>query len=199
MQLFLDNVLPEWLPTLSIAGFSGVRTEEAALSKDHSQRKDPLRWEDFDWDDREISVRPETCKTGIPRRCPIVDNLYDLLQPWRDRGARGPVAPTGKRYDREFGNDGRLVKAINAKLTGDLTGPCDKVEWFNDALRHSYGSYRMPIIKNMHQLAYEMGNSVQVIKRNYHHPRSVRDAKIYFALGLATDAKNIVQLPLLMA
>jgi hypothetical protein len=49
----------------------------------------------------------------------------------------------------------------------------------------------MPIIKNMHQLAYEMGNSVQVIKRNYHHPRSVRDAKVYFALGIG-DAANIV-------
>jgi integrase len=199
MQLFLDNVLPEWSPTLSIAGFSGVRTEEAALSKDHSARKDPLRWEDFDWDDREIAVRTETSKTGIPRRCPITDNLYALLQPWRDRGTRGPVAPIGKRYDREFGNGGRLVLAINAKLKGDLTGPCEKIEWFNDALRHSYGSYRMAIIKNMHTLAYEMGNSVAVIKRNYNHPRSVRDARTYFSLLPIGTASNIVQMPLLMA
>src|ERR1035438_1579737 len=46
----LKDALPIYfLPWLAINAFSGVRAEEIVLTKDAAKRKDPLRWEDFDW------------------------------------------------------------------------------------------------------------------------------------------------------
>lgn len=36
-----------------------------------------------------------------------------------------------------------------------------------DILRHSYGTHRMPVVRNAHQVAEEMGNSVQIVRRHY--------------------------------
>lgn len=192
IQLFLEHVKPEWRPYLAIAAFSGIRAEEICLAKDAAKRKDPLRWEDFDWDEGEICVRAETAKTGHPRRCPILDNLAAWLRPWRD--ASGPVC-TLHRPDREIGGDGRLIRAIRRALTEDLSKPLRKIEWRHNALRHSYGSYRMAMIKDMQRLSYEMGNSLAMIKRHYHNPRPVSEAKAYFALS-PTAPDNVIELPL---
>jgi hypothetical protein len=36
-----------------------------------------------------------------------------------------------------------------------------------DILRHSYGTHRIAIVRNAHQVAEEMGNSVQIVRRHY--------------------------------
>lgn len=36
-----------------------------------------------------------------------------------------------------------------------------------DVLRHSYGTHRMAIVRNAHQVAEEMGNSVVMVRRHY--------------------------------
>lgn len=197
MQLLLAHVRPDWLPFLAIAGFSGVRTEEICLSKDAAKSKVPLRWEDFDWDEREICLRAETAKTGHPRRIPILENLYAWLQPWRDRKARGPVC-IGQRPDREFGKDSRLIRVIRRHLATDHSRPLVAIEWRHNALRHSYGSYRMAILRDMQNLSYEMGNSISMIKRNYHNPRPATEARNWFGLTPA-ESEKIVQIPLRLA
>jgi hypothetical protein len=40
-------------------------------------------------------------------------------------------------------------------------------EWKMDILRHSYGTYRLPILKSADALALEMGNSPDIIFRHY--------------------------------
>jgi hypothetical protein len=49
-------------------------------------------------------------------------------------------------------------------------------------LRHSYGSYRASILKNEHELADEMGNSVDMVRRHYRNPRPKSQARAYFAI-----------------
>jgi hypothetical protein len=53
-------------------------------------------------------------------------------------------------------------------------------EWPLDALRHSFGTYRQPILNSTESLALEMGNSPDVIFRHY---RRARKAKFYKAIA----------------
>lgn len=212
MRLLLENVRPEWLPFLAIASFAGIRTEEITRGRDAAKHKDPLRWSDFDWQEREIHVRKETAKIGIARIVPILDNLYEWLRPWRDSAARGPVAPAS-RSDREFGKDSRLERVINRALVqaprlrdaqpvqlglAGLAEPAVNLltsfHWRHNALRHSYGSYRASVIKNMPQLADEMGNSVVMIQQHYRNPRPKTQALAWFAIR-PTESANIVSFP----
>jgi len=195
MQLMLTHVDDAWLPYLAIAAFSGIRTEEIALAKDAAKRKDPLRGEDFDWQESEICVRAETAKTGSPRHCPIPANLAAWLAPWRDRGASAPVAPPHHRPDREMGATGRLLRAINADLATQIAPPIPRLEWKHNGLRHSYGSYRMAVLKNASQLSYEMGNSVAMIRRHYHNPRPTSQGEAWFAIA-PESPDNVLQMPL---
>jgi hypothetical protein len=55
-------------------------------------------------------------------------------------------------------------------------------EWRMDVLRHSYGTYRLPILKSAEALALEMGNSPDVIFRHYRRPMNEANASAYFDL-----------------
>lgn len=193
VQTLLDHVEHAWLPWLAIAAFSGIRTEEIALSYHAAKRKDVLRWEDFDWEAREINVRAKTAKTGQPRRCPILDNLWSWLAPWREAKATGLVVKGSidkfrKRFKRQ------LARLSEESEIGERL-----IAWPHNALRHSYGSYRMAMIQNMHQLAYEMGDSVSMIQRHYHNPRPQSEARKYFQIFRNDSAPNVIQLTLPMA
>lgn len=55
-------------------------------------------------------------------------------------------------------------------------------QWKMDILRHSYGTYRLPILKSADALALEMGNSPDVIFRHYRRPMNEASASAYFDL-----------------
>jgi hypothetical protein len=57
-----------------------------------------------------------------------------------------------------------------------------KVAWKNNALRHSFVSYRVAQIKNIPQVAYESGNSPQIIDSNYRELVTEPDTKKWFAI-----------------
>lgn len=54
--------------------------------------------------------------------------------------------------------------------------------WKMDIVRHSYGTYRLPILKSADALALEMGNSPDVIFRHYRRPMNEVSASAYFDL-----------------
>ena len=54
--------------------------------------------------------------------------------------------------------------------------------WKTDLLRHSFGTFRLPILKSADALALEMGNSPAVIFRHYRRPMTEVDAQKYFDL-----------------
>ncbi|MEA3211269.1 MAG: hypothetical protein QOE70_4326 [Chthoniobacter sp.] len=212
MRLILEHVADEWRPFVIFACFSGPRTGELAISKDAKKSKDPLRWEDIDWEEREIHIRAETSKIGRVRIVPLLDNAYEWLLP--HRRDTGTIAPAGERPDREFGKGGRLEKAINealqtaprltnerpVQLQMESIDPAPlplltEFTWRNNALRHSYGSYRATILRNLHQLADEMGNSPEICARHYRNPRPKSQAKAWFQIMPPKPVANIVQLP----
>jgi len=54
------------------------------------------------------------------------------------------------------------------------------VKWKRNALRHSFGSYRMEQTKNEGQVALEMGNSPKVVKDHYFEIVEERAASEYW-------------------
>ena len=57
-----------------------------------------------------------------------------------------------------------------------------KFQWKNNALRHSYASYRLADVKDAACVALEMGNSPAMLFRNYRELVTEQQAHEWFAL-----------------
>jgi len=67
------------------------------------------------------------------------------------------------------------------------------VKWKRNALRHSFGSYRMEQTKNEGQVALEMGNSPKVVKDHYFEIVDEQAARDYWNIKpLPRDDRKIV-------
>ena len=172
LQIMLDNVLEAYLPWLVIGAFAGIRTEE--IAPDRKSKKSPLMWEDFDWRHKVIIIREETSKTKHEREVPILPNLAQWLVSYRN--AKGPVMGDCPRQpnDRETARLGKLIGG-----------------WKHNCLRDSYCSYRTRILQDVPRTSYEMGNSIQMVKRSYHRRQPIRAAKEWFNIKPAGASKLI--------
>lgn len=103
-----------------------------------------------------IEIHSELAKTAAR-----VITILDPLPLWIDfiRNKKGmlsgPVLAVGKR-------GGGWRKHWEAFLIKNW-----KHEWHADQLRHSYGSYRMAVVKNAGEVSKEMGNSPAILLRHY--------------------------------
>ena len=125
-----------------------------------------LDWSDIHLDTLEIEVKARHSKTRRYRLVPIQPNLKAWLTKFS-----GNSSAIG--YSRRKFRDAYKSAGID--------------EWQLDILRHSYGTYRLPILKSADALALEMGNSPQVIFRHYRRPMTEKDARAYFALAPEAD------------
>ena len=120
-----------------------------------------LDWSDVHLDMRQIEVRAKHSKTRRHRLVPIQPNLLKWLTPLRKQA--GPIG-----YSRRY---------FRAAYTAAGIG-----SWKSDVLRHSFGTYRLPILKSAEALALEMGNSPDVIFRHYRRPVGEQQGREYFAI-----------------
>lgn len=165
MAGFLTSASANFLPWVALIGFGGVRREELAKG---------LAWEDVDFKRRTIVVPAAIAKTGKKRKIDMADNLVAWLAPYADR--------TGSIFAIDPAKSiGKVVEA---------TG----VAWKRNALRHSFGSYRMEATKNAGQVALEMGNSPAVVMAHYHEIVHASDAKAYWNI-LPADTGKVVAMP----
>lgn len=162
MRGFLDAVKEEWLPWLALGGFAGIRTEEITR----------MDWSMIRWEKSLIDLPATATKTNERRLIPIKDNLAQWLASWRN--AEGSICSS--RPDREAE---RLAKAT-------------KVAWRNNALRHSYGSYRVAESHDVPRVALEMGNSVAMVKRHYYEAQHEEAATEWFGIAPKVSGKVIV-------
>jgi len=51
-----------------------------------------------------------------------------------------------------------------------------------NAFRHSFGTYRQAVLKNIAQVSDEMGNSIGICKCNYAKPISPEIAQEWFSI-----------------
>ena len=139
----------------ALGAFSGVRTEELGS----------IRWGAIKADS--IHIASDIAKTGDARDIPIHPTLAKWLAVV-ERGKADDLVVPSDFEDRR--------RALCRKL---------KLSWPHNALRHSFGSYRQVIVKNMHLVSEEMRHDdVETFKR-YYLNRAITDneAKEYWAIA----------------
>lgn len=156
-------------PALAIASFAGLRLAEVAR----------LDWSEVKLGESSIVVEANKAKTAARRIVPVSENLAAWLAPL----AR-PFGPVNPCEDDPLGN------ALGDRFGRAATRA--KVEWKRNGLRHSYISYRVAVFKDVPAVALECGNSPSIIFANYRALATEKEARAWFAVAPAQDAKNII-------
>ena len=167
------NAVPrEWLPAIVLGAFAGMRPQE--LCPEPRSGKPGLVWGNILWSKGKIDVPARVSKTRKRRFAPLLDAAVAFLSDRKGENADEPVCP----------------RAQLSKRTGEW-GRASGVPWKNDALRHSFASYRLALTLNLPALALEMGNSPAMIHRHYLDLKHDDEAAEWF--GIRPDrASNIL-------
>ena len=165
MIKLLANAKSDHLVALAVMGFAGIRAEEFKR----------LQWEHFDFAEKHIIVPDSVAKCEERRIVPLPDNLCAWLLAHKQ--ASGTLCPYINLA---------IVFARLAKRAG--------IQWKRNGLRHSFISYRTALIKNVPQVAFEAGNSPQMIYRHYLKAVTESVAKQWFAISPDRPA-NVIPVP----
>lgn len=160
----LKNASPEVMFCLALAAFAGLRSAEILR----------LDWADIERCPGFIEVAAHKAKTATRRIVPISDNLSRWL----------PIAPRNGAHIWRHSKDG-FFKAMRRAADNA------KVRWKQNALRHSFISYRLAEIQDVNRVALEAGTSPQMIFRHYRELATPEQARTWFATVPAA-ATNIV-------
>lgn len=167
-----DAIHEDFRAWLVLGCFAGLRPEEIAPGPNKKAAKRGLRCEEIDWKFGVIRVASETSKVGLPRIVPLSDACREGLT-WAgiEAGMTGPVCLANPAKAQELKRLGKVV----------FEGA-----WPQDICRHSYGSYRNAILRNLSQVAEEMGTSVAMLHRHYHNPQPTQEGQSWFSLTSET-------------
>jgi integrase len=168
LTALLGSASAEVAPCLALAAFGGLRSAEILR----------LDWSDIERHAGFIEVAAHKAKTATRRIVPISGNLARWLAIAPRNGAC--VWPHSK--DRFFK---AMVRAANSA----------KIKWKQNALRHSFISYRLAEIQDVNRLALEAGNSPQMIFRHYRELATPEQAATWFAI-VPQAASNVVPIGL---
>lgn len=156
----LRDCRPKLVPFVAIAAFAGLRTAEI-------QRLD---WAQIDFEQGHIEIKKKNAKTRGRRLVPMQPNLMKWLEP--HKATTGAVAP--------FIRTQHLIQREVERVPSDPRAP--RIEWKRNALRHSFGSYRLAVTKNEQRVALEMGNSPAMLYANYRGLTTEAKAAEYFSI-----------------
>ena len=156
IRRLLENADAESLPLIAIGAFAGLRTAELVR----------LEWQDIRLGERVIVIGAAKAKTASRRVVPITDNLATWLAPVIQR--EGSLAD---------GLDDRIVTQRWTRLARQLGIP-----WRHNGLRHSFCSYRLAVTHDPAKVAFEAGNSAQMIHRHYRALVTEAQGKDWFAV-----------------
>lgn len=134
----VETNLPDLLPWVACAAFTGARVSELAI----------LRWENINFDRGFVEVASHKVRSKARRLVP----LHDALRPWllRHRRENGLITD----YADPRAALGRALSEANVDLK-------------DNGFRHSYISYRVAQINDTARVALECGNSPEIIFQHY--------------------------------
>lgn len=165
----MAEVREDFRAWLVLGAFAGLRPEEVAPPKKKGMSKAAKRGlfaEEIDWEFGVIRVSAETSKVELPRIVPMTEALRAGLE-WA--GIRpGMVGPVQARNASEAEETKRLGEVVFGG------------EWPQDALRHSFGSYRVALVQSLERVAIEMGTSVKMLQTHYHNPQAKEVGEEWF-------------------
>ena len=170
---------PDWFkPVLAVQAFAGVRSAEVWR----------LDWHDIKLERGHIEIGADKAKTASRRIVPILPNLAQWL------------APHAKRSGKVFGKSRPYFYEVTAKVAAatEIKTDVEKsiaalpaVKWKQNALRHSYISYRVADTADVPRVALECGNTPAMIFAHYREVVVPADAKTWFAIAPEREA-NVV-------
>lgn len=157
-KALLRDAPPHLIPCLALKLFSGIRTEEMLF----------IQWENIKFEQDVIVLSREITKTKKRRIPPLLPNLKKWLLPYRDR--------TGIIADR-WSSAQTLSKSWTnwAKKVG--------VKYKKNAMRNSYVSYRVAVVKDLAQVSLESGNSPKVVQEDYLELVMENEAQKWFSIS----------------
>ncbi|HWB60034.1 MAG TPA: hypothetical protein VG733_11120 [Chthoniobacteraceae bacterium] len=141
------------LPAIGIAAFAGVRAATIAR----------MTWQNIKWSAGKIEIPAEISKTRRRYQVPLLPNLAALLGPHRGRTGRITAGMRLEAWMRE------VFTAAGVKR-------------LNNGFRDSFISYRVAQTEDLPKVAYEAGNSVEMIRSKYLDVRTKGEAKLWFDL-----------------
>jgi integrase len=168
LTALLKNASREIAPCFALAAFAGLRAEEILR----------LDWADVEWRPGFIEVAAHKAKTATRRIVPISENLARWLA----------IAP--RNAERVW----RHSKAYFFEAMRNTASDA-KIKWKQNALRHSFISYRLAEIQDVNRVALEAGTSPQMIFRHYRELATPEQAATWFAI-VPQAAPNVVPIRL---
>jgi integrase len=160
----LKHASPDIAPSLALAAFAGLRSEEILR----------LDWVDVERRPGFIEVAAHKAKTQARRIVPLSDNLARWLAIAPRKTER--VWPHSKAY---------FFEAMRN------TAEDARIAWKQNALRHSFVSYRLAEIQDVNRVALEAGNSPRMIFRHYRELATPEQARTWFSIAPAVSEKVI--------
>jgi len=142
------------LAYLALGAFTGLRTAELKR----------LDWNEIKLEHGHLEVKAPKAKTAQRRLIPIQTNLKKWLTPIAEE--------SGSVFKRKTINH---IVADYARKQG--------VSWLPNGLRHSYASYRLADYQDTPKVALEMGNSPEMIFRNYREVVTPAEAKKWWKIA----------------
>lgn len=163
MAALLKKAAGPLVPYLAIGGFAGLRHAELMR----------LEWRDVNLTQGHIEVTAAKAKTAQRRIVPISKNLALWLRPY-------------------VSTEGLLFKGHATRFLGKVTkvaGECG-FDWPQNALRHSFASYRLSVCKSAAEVALEMGNSPRTVFQHYRELVSPAAAKKWWSISPIDSANS---------
>jgi integrase len=167
LAALLKKASAEIAPCFALGAFAGLRAEEILR----------LDWADVEKRPGFIEVAAHKAKTQARRIVPISDNLASWLAIAPRR--KECVWPHSKAW---------FFEAMRNVASGA------NIKWKQNALRHSFISYRLAEIQDVNRVALEAGNSPQMIFRHYRELATPEQARTWFSIAPATSNKVIAML-----
>ena len=155
----LDAARPDEVLCVALGLFAGVRTEEIAR----------MDWKDIRLNRRHDESVVEITKVVAKKR--LHRRLIPILPPLRAYLLKFKPPTSGKISP---------VKTLSDRF--EYLGKRVGIEWKHNGLRHSFGSYRLAALQNIHKLKEEMGNSEAMIRQHYQKTVTRAEAAKFWAI-----------------
>jgi integrase len=186
---------PRLVPYLAIGIFAGLRPENE-LGR--------LDWDKINLKSRTITVTGKNAKTKKKRAVPISDNLAAWLETVPEAERAGEIYYYRRALRRVLGQEQAAKAEKRAELEAQaaregrkLSGPTpdetpapEVLRWGQDIMRHTFGSYRQAVIKNINQLCEEMGNTPHIARAHYLDPPDEEAAAEFWAITPASVTES---------
>jgi integrase len=163
MGEILAVATPEMIPWLAVGAFAGLRSAEI----------ERLDWREVNLAERYIEIKASKAKTAARRLVPITDNLAQWLTPYAKECGSIIQGVCWEQIPQ-------LVERVNRKRLEAKASAT--FAWKHNALRHSFCSYRLAMIKNTAQVALEAGNTPKIIFKHYRQLVTESGATKWFSI-----------------